>query len=192
MFNKEDLIKLATMAMPFGKYKGRVLIDLPEAYLLWFAQQGFPNGQLGGLLQLTLELKINGLEYLIRPLQENQAMTIDDFLRQLKAKPETVEFQQTIDLITQHYDYTPAAFSNGVGSDQVNNAAGTNEGSCRIFAFAQINKLTTEQTLACFGKFYRDDVLKNPQGTDHANIRTFIRHGWEGIKFERVALARKN
>jgi uncharacterized protein (DUF3820 family) len=188
MFQKEDLLKLATMPMPFGKYKGRVLIELPEAYLLWFSQQGFPNGQLGGLLQLTLELKINGLEYLIRPLKENSMMTIEQFLRQLKTQPESVEFQQVIDLIAHYYNYSPTAFGNGVGDDRVFNAAGTNEGSCRIFAFAQLNKLSVEQTLACFGKFYRADVLQNPEGTDHANIRTFMRHGWSGIQFEGVAL----
>lgn len=70
MFEKEDLIKLATQPMPFGKYQGRVLIDLPEEYLLWFARKGFPAGRLGQLLQLALELKINGLEYLIQPLKE--------------------------------------------------------------------------------------------------------------------------
>jgi uncharacterized protein (DUF3820 family) len=70
MFEKEDLKKLATMPMPFGKYQGRVLIDLPEAYLLWFAQKGFPPGQLGLLLGLALEIKTNGLEYLIAPLRD--------------------------------------------------------------------------------------------------------------------------
>ncbi|HSB95434.1 MAG TPA: DUF3820 family protein [Spongiibacteraceae bacterium] len=70
MFEKEDLKKLATMPMPFGKYQGRVLIDLPEPYLLWFAQKGLPPGQLGMLLGLTLELKTNGLEYLIAPLRD--------------------------------------------------------------------------------------------------------------------------
>jgi uncharacterized protein len=69
MFEKEDLKKLATMPMPFGKYQGRLLIDLPEAYLLWFAQKGWPPGQLGLLLGLTLEIKTNGLEYLITPLK---------------------------------------------------------------------------------------------------------------------------
>lgn len=69
MFDKQDLLKLANMPMPFGKYKGRVLIDLPEEYLLWFAKKGFPEGQLGRLLQLALEIRINGLERILQPLK---------------------------------------------------------------------------------------------------------------------------
>ena len=69
MFDKEDLLKIANKAMPFGKYQGRVLIDLPENYLLWFANKGFPEGELGRLLALTLEIQINGLEALIQPLK---------------------------------------------------------------------------------------------------------------------------
>lgn len=66
---KENLVKIAQIQMPFGKYKGRVLIDLPEPYLLWFANKGFPEGQLGKLLALCLEIKVNGLESLIDPLR---------------------------------------------------------------------------------------------------------------------------
>lgn len=67
---KESLVKIAQMQMPFGKYKGRVLIDLPEAYLLWFAGKGFPQGRLGELMALCLEIKINGMESLIEPLRQ--------------------------------------------------------------------------------------------------------------------------
>ncbi|QUJ70049.1 DUF3820 family protein (plasmid) [Photobacterium sp. GJ3] len=69
MFDKRDLVKLANMKMPFGKYSGRVLIDLPEPYLLWFAKQGFPEGELGRLMAMALEMQIEGLESVIRPLK---------------------------------------------------------------------------------------------------------------------------
>ncbi len=67
--DKRHLVKLANMTMPFGKYQGRVLLDLPEEYLLWFAKQGFPQGELGFLLQLMLEVRINGLESVLQPLR---------------------------------------------------------------------------------------------------------------------------
>ena len=65
----ETLLRLARYRMPFGKYKNRLLIDLPEAYVLWFAKQGFPTGELGNMLRLVQEIKLNGLEYLFEPLR---------------------------------------------------------------------------------------------------------------------------
>jgi uncharacterized protein (DUF3820 family) len=72
VFEKEDLVRVANQAMPFGKYKGQVLIDLPEAYLLWFVDRGFPTGALGELMKLTLEIKINGLESVVEPLRSKR------------------------------------------------------------------------------------------------------------------------
>ena len=71
MMEKEDLVSIANMEMPFGKYKGRLLMDLPEEYLLWFVDRGFPRGKLGDLMKITLEIKINGLEALLRPLRKS-------------------------------------------------------------------------------------------------------------------------
>jgi len=63
------LLKLARTRMPFGRYAGTTLVDLPEPYLVWFRQQGFPSGELGELLQCLYEIKVNGLEYLLKPLK---------------------------------------------------------------------------------------------------------------------------
>lgn len=70
-FKQEDLVMIANWNMPFGRFSGTPLINLPEEYLLWFVDRGFPSGKLGELMQLTLEIKINGLESLIYPLQES-------------------------------------------------------------------------------------------------------------------------
>jgi uncharacterized protein (DUF3820 family) len=64
--DKEAFLALATAKMPFGKYKGIRLVDLPEPYLVWFSQKGFPEGKLGEMLQAVYEIKLNGLEYLFK------------------------------------------------------------------------------------------------------------------------------
>lgn len=68
--DKQELIKLANTKMPFGKYEGRFLIDLPEYYLVWYKQKGFPKGKLGEQMALVFELQLNGLEDLVRNIRK--------------------------------------------------------------------------------------------------------------------------
>lgn len=72
MFDQEKLLKLAQYKMPFGKYQGRLLVDLPEPYVVWFYNKGFPAGELGEMLGIVYEIKLNGLEYLFKPLRQAQ------------------------------------------------------------------------------------------------------------------------
>lgn len=69
--DKEKLLELAHYKMPFGKYKGRYLVDLPIAYLVWFKQKGFPSGKLGEYLRTMLDVKSDGLEPIIKKLQRD-------------------------------------------------------------------------------------------------------------------------
>ncbi|MDY6847587.1 MAG: DUF3820 family protein [Geoalkalibacter sp.] len=64
------MLDLVHTRMPFGRYAGRRLIDLPEPYLVWFAGRGFPEGRLGRMLQSVYEIKVNGLEHLLEPLRD--------------------------------------------------------------------------------------------------------------------------
>lgn len=108
-------------------------------------------------------------------------------LEQLEKNPEAIVFQEVIAYIDANYDFTPTAFTNG----ETTNEAGQNNGSCKVFSFAKKHNLSIEKTLALFGDFYRKDVLENPNGTDHQNIRNFMKTGWEGISFEGEALTEK-
>lgn len=69
----EDLLRLVSLEMPYGKYKGRLIADLPGHYLAWFAREGFPPGEIGRLLALMHEIDHNGLGQLLAPLRKNAA-----------------------------------------------------------------------------------------------------------------------
>lgn len=99
---------------------------------------------------------------------------------------EIKSFQDFISFIDENYHFTPTAFKNGNQFNQ----AGENNGSCKIFAFAQLQQLSKKETLELFGQYYQD-VLNTPEGTDHQNIRNFMIFGWEGIHFEGNALEEK-
>lgn len=66
----EDLLSIAHMKMPFGRYAGYRLIDLPEPYVVWFKNNGMPKGELGRLMEILYEIKVNGLEYLFEPIKK--------------------------------------------------------------------------------------------------------------------------
>jgi HopJ type III effector protein len=117
-------------------------------------------------------------------------MTIEKFLAKL-TQDEPVSFHETIIIITENYYYQPTEFSNGLNDDILVNPPGINEGSCKIFAFAKLHHLDQQQTLHLFGDYYRVDVLQNSDGTDHQNIRNFMRHGWKGVHFNAEALTLK-
>ena len=116
--------------------------------------------------------------------QNNKIYTLAELLAQIKQQKQSVTFEQVMQVINDNYHYQPAAFTNG----ELVNEAGTNEGSCKIFYFAQLNSLNPQQTLACFGRYYFEDVLSNPRGNDHGNIRNFMKTGWQGIEFNSVVL----
>ncbi len=109
-------------------------------------------------------------------------MTLSTFLEQIKSN-QPIRFNDTIATINKYYHYTPTTFTNGLGDTMVTNAAGTNEGSCKIFAFAHLHQLNQAQALRLFGVFYQD-VLDTPTGNSHQNIRNFMQYGWEGIQFK--------
>ena len=114
-------------------------------------------------------------------------MSIISFLEKLQKTPNSIAFTETIAVIEENFDFIPTTFTNGTQ----HNAAGENSGSCKIFAFAKLKNLSRAETLACFGDFYFEEVLGNPEGTNHQNIRNFIKTGWDGIQFEGKALTLK-
>ncbi len=114
-------------------------------------------------------------------------MSPEALIERLRDAPERLSFAEVLAVIDAHYQYTPTAFSIGWGEDRVVNAAGANEGSCRVLAFARHQHLDEAETLALFAEHQRK-VLADPAGSDHANIRAFRRHGWRGVRFEGAPL----
>lgn len=111
-------------------------------------------------------------------------MMAQDLLTQLQTGE--VKFTEVIAYIEARYNHTPTAFKNG----QQANAATENQGSAKVFSFAQLNDLDQAQTLSLFAEHYAA-VLATPEATDHQNIRQFMLNGWDGIQFEGEALAAK-
>jgi hypothetical protein len=103
-----------------------------------------------------------------------------------KIKEDSLPFKEVIAFIETYYQHSPTAFKNG----SIQNEATQNQGSAKVFAFAQLNKLDKDDTLQLFAEHYQS-VLDHADGTDHQNIRQFMIHGWPGIVFEGKALIKK-
>lgn len=94
-------------------------------------------------------------------------------------------FADTLAFIAAHYEYQPRAFRNGA----LENAAGQNEGSCKVLGLAKLEGLSNRQALLAFGEHYRS-VMATPEGSDHPNVRNLIVHGLEGVTFAGLPLGR--
>ncbi len=112
-------------------------------------------------------------------------MTLNNILKQIEAKQ--IVFQDVLNFINDHYNYTASAFING----SLRNEATENQGSARVLSAAQLAGLSKEETLTLFVEHY-EAVLSDPNGSNHQNIRQFIAHGWDGISFKNTVLTFKS
>ena len=131
----------------------------------------------GGAASATLATTLKALPRPLIAMQMPQAAV--QLLTYIGRAPEEISFQLVMDAVDELYDVYEVDFSVG----DVVSAPGQNMGSAKVFSFAIISKLDVETTLQLFGDYYRKDVLENPGGTDHANIRSFMQYGWDGVNF---------
>tara|TARA_R110002072_G_scaffold140765_9_gene285262 strand:- start:24826 stop:25182 length:357 start_codon:yes stop_codon:yes gene_type:complete len=114
-------------------------------------------------------------------------MTPEQFLANLSEHPEAIQFTDTMAVVDANYNFTPCKFING----DLTNEANQNNGSCKLLAFAKLHMISKDETLHCFGDYYRQDVLAHPNNTDHQNIRNLMLYGLEGVLFESAPLTQK-
>ena len=112
---------------------------------------------------------------------------ITRFFEKLRTAPESILFSEVIALIDAHYDHTPTEFVNGA----IMNQASKNQGSAKVFSFAQLHDLNEAETLNCFAEHFRA-VKADPAGTAHQNIRQFMANGWAGIQLSGVCLTARS
>ncbi|MGR6871130.1 HopJ type III effector protein [Pseudomonas sp. HK3] len=122
----------------------------------------------------------------------NQQQALQKDMTAFRARLNSGEnlFSETLALVEKWYNLNPTAFTNGLDEHAAKNEQGKNEGSLKVFALSRLNGFTPEQALQSFGEHYRD-VQATPDGSDHQNIRQFMRHGWAGIQFEQAPLSLK-
>lgn len=124
----------------------------------------------------------------IRAAGETPPEECELFNANLEMSGDDVMFADFIELVDKHYENQLLEFKNG----DITNKAGENEGSAKVLSYAAICGLDKETTLKLWGEYYRE-VLNDPEGSSHANIRNFMAYGWDGVPFENgVGLTRKN
>mmetsp|Transcript_42225 Transcript_42225/g.122504 ORF Transcript_42225/g.122504 Transcript_42225/m.122504 type:complete len:213 (-) Transcript_42225:253-891(-) len=124
----------------------------------------------------------------IRAAGETIPSECEVFNANVEMNADELKFEEVIELIDTHYEYGLIEFKNG----DIVNKQGENEGSAKLLSYAALAGMDKETTLKLWGQYYRE-VLKDPNGTSHQNIRNFMKYGWEGVPFENgVALTRKN
>lgn len=114
-------------------------------------------------------------------------LTSQRLIEILRTTPTDITFTDAIQTIDNEFHFTPTAFTNGMQE----NAADTNNGSCKLLAFAKLKDLNASETLHLFGDYYRIDVLENPTSEDHQNIRQFMLYGWNKVQFSGQPLISK-
>uniref|UniRef100_A0A6U0S666 HopJ type III effector protein n=1 Tax=Eucampia antarctica TaxID=49252 RepID=A0A6U0S666_9STRA len=124
----------------------------------------------------------------IREVEETIPDDCEIFNANLEMSSDEITFEEVIEIIDIHYEYGLIEFKNG----DIVNKQGENEGTAKVLSYAALSNFDNETTLKLWGQYYRD-VLKNPDGDDHQNIRNFMKTGWEGVPFENgIALTKKN
>lgn len=114
---------------------------------------------------------------------------LNRFLEKVKSQPSSISFEESMQVVNDCYSFTPTAFR--IGNDEAEaqrNEQGQNEGSCKLVGFAQLHDLTDEQALHLFGDYYRE-VLEDPNGSAHGNIRALMRFGVKGAQFDTSPLS---
>lgn len=113
-------------------------------------------------------------------------MTLQELLGTLYQQPEKLNFEDVLKAIDAEFEFTPSAFANG----DLHNSQTENQGSCKVFAFAHKAGLSEGHTLKLFAEHYRD-VLADPDGSSHQNIRQFMQRVWMGVSFATPPLKKK-
>jgi len=170
----EGSCKVLAFGMLVGLDKDQLLRCFGEHYRSVLAD---PDGSAHGNIRAFMVSAWDGVRFPdglpLKPLQP----ALEPFLTRVRGSGD-IQFADTLAEIESHFVYGEKPFSCG----DVSSESGKNAGSCKVFSFGKLHNLSKEETLRCFGEHYRE-VLGNPDGSSHGNIRAFMKAGWDGVKF---------